>query len=278
MKIFVSADYEGTLGGASWREEKTKRILEEVQLFIEALKEAGIWNQVETVTICDSHGRGENIDYTDFSKKLDEKVSLISGPIKRYFMMEGIDRGYDCVVFLGYHSRSGEIAGSMDHTYAGGSIYRVSLNGYPVGEMELNAYLAGYYGVPIALVSGDETLASQVRDFLGKRFPTVVVKRAVSRYCSEFFALAEVKKRYTKSIRQAFKTGKTWKIRKLKGEIELVIEFTTTSRCDLASIIPHIERINGYSVRYRDNDYDRVFRMLDTAMMVARTEYFIERK
>ena len=43
-----------------------------------ALKETGRWDEVESLTICDSHGRGENIDYTEFSAKLEEKVSLIS--------------------------------------------------------------------------------------------------------------------------------------------------------------------------------------------------------
>ncbi len=278
MKIFVSIDYEGTLGGASWQTEKTNRMFEEVQLFTQALKEIGVWKKIEIITVCDSHGRGENIDYTEFAKKLEDKVTLISGPIKRYFMMEGIDRGYDCAVFLGYHSRSGEIAGSMDHTYAGGTVYKVFLNGSPAGEMELNGYLAGYYGVPIAMISGDETLATQARNYLGEQFPITVVKRAVSRYCAEFFSLTEVKKRYLACVKKSFGKRKPWQIRKLEGEVELVIEFTSSSKADLASIIPYLERIDGHSVRYRDDDYERVFRMLDSAIMIASTEYLMKKK
>ena len=130
----------------------------------------------------------------------------------------------------------------------------------------------------MAMVSGDETFASQSRDFLGKRFPAVAVKRAISRYCAEFFSLAEVRKRYAEGVRRAFKSSKSWKLKQLTGNIELKIQFTSSSRCDLASIIPHVERVDGYSIRYRDDDYERIFRMLNTAVMVAQTEYLLNKK
>jgi len=66
---------------------------------------------------------------------------------------------------------------SSNHTYAD-RVHDVRLNGKPVGELGLNAGLAGVHRVPVALVSGDSALAAEAKDLLGDGVATVVVKEA----------------------------------------------------------------------------------------------------
>ena len=35
------------------------------------------------------------------------------------------------------------------------------MNGMPVGEVEINAAIAGYFGVPVIMVSGDDCLGKE---------------------------------------------------------------------------------------------------------------------
>src|SRR3712207_6904570 len=58
-------------------------------------------------------------------------------------------------------------------------------SGRPVGELALNAAMAGVYGVPVALVSGDQALAAEARSFLGDTVETIIVKQAVGRRSEE---------------------------------------------------------------------------------------------
>ena len=64
------------------------------------------------------------------------------------------------------------------------------LNGRSVGELGLNAALAGVFGVPVVLVSGDAALASEAHDLLGEDVATVIVKEAVARHAARSLAPA----------------------------------------------------------------------------------------
>src|SRR3989441_11837420 len=104
-------------------------------------------------------------------------------------MVEGIDGGFDAALFIGYHARAGTRHAVLDHTYAD-RIHEVRLNGHAVGELGINATLAGVAGVPVALVSGDSSLAAEARALLGEHVATVVVKQAVSRHAARSVAPA----------------------------------------------------------------------------------------
>jgi D-aminopeptidase len=64
-------------------------------------------------------------------------------------------------MFIGYHARAGTRNATIDHTYTR-LVYKARLKGEPVGELALNAAMAGIYGVPVALVSGDQALSGAV--------------------------------------------------------------------------------------------------------------------
>src|SRR5256885_17197491 len=104
-------------------------------------------------------------------------------------MVEGIDSGFDAALFIGYHARAGTPPGVLDHPYAD-RIHEVRLNGRPVGELGINAALAGVAGVPVAVVSGDSSVAAEARALLGEDVATVVVKQAVSRHAARSVAPA----------------------------------------------------------------------------------------
>src|SRR5438034_11303062 len=104
-------------------------------------------------------------------------------------MVQGIDGGFDAALFIGYHARAGTRNAILDHTYAD-RIHEVRLNGRPVGELGINAALAGVSGVPVALVSGDAALAAEAKDLLGEDVTTVVVKEAVGRQAAQSVAPA----------------------------------------------------------------------------------------
>src|SRR5258708_16566493 len=116
-------------------------------------------------------------------------AELVAGDPKPQSMMQGIDAGFDAAVFIGYHARAGTAHAILDHTYAD-RIQEVRLNDKPVGEIGLNAALAGVYGVPIACVSGDAAVAAETKDLPGEGVAPVVVKHAVSRQAARSVAPA----------------------------------------------------------------------------------------
>src|SRR5439155_889012 len=123
------------------------------------------------------------------AEELHPGEELLSGDTKPSSMVQGIEDGFDAALFIGYHARAGTRNAILDHTYAD-RVAEVRLNGRAVGELGLNAALAGAHGVAVALVSGDAALAAEAKQLLGDAVTTVVVKQAVSRHAARSVAPA----------------------------------------------------------------------------------------
>ncbi len=180
MKVYISVDLEGVSGivspeqtspGGAGYELACKLMTEEANSAILGARAGG----ASEVVVNDSHGSMRNL----LIDELDSWADLISGSPKTYGMMEGLDDTFGVVFFVGYHARAGTENAILDHTYSGKVVAHVELNGKPVGEIGLNAALAGYYGVPVGLVTGDQAATEEARALLGPNVKIVTVKRAV---------------------------------------------------------------------------------------------------
>jgi D-amino peptidase len=104
-------------------------------------------------------------------------------------MMQGIDESVDGVMFIGYHARNGTPNAVLDHTWSRMTVANVWLNDMLTGEYGLNGAVAGHFGVPVIMVSGDQTACAQVVETLGD-IETAIVKQATGRYSAECLAPA----------------------------------------------------------------------------------------
>ena len=115
-----------------------------------------------SIVVNDSHSDMRNLIHED----LPPQVELISGHTKLWSMVHGIDTSFDGVAFLGYHAPAATTHGILDHTYYGSVVHEVLLNGEPMSEARLNAGVAGTFGVPAILISGDQNACADAKRFL----------------------------------------------------------------------------------------------------------------
>ena len=81
-------------------------------------------------------------------------------------MMSGLDQGeYGAVLFTGYHAWAASGGNPLSHTMNGRNEY-VTLNGVRMSEFLMNAYTAGYCGVPVPFLSGDAALCNFARNLI----------------------------------------------------------------------------------------------------------------
>ncbi len=182
MKILISCDMEGITGVTSWDHVDPSRA--EYQRFrhlmtwdansaIEGAFEGG----ADEVVVTDGHWNGSNI----LIEELDRRAKLNSGiGTSQFSMMQGIDDSFDGVFFIGYHARASSENGILDHTWSTNFI-NVWMNDNLVGEFGLNAALAGAFGVPVVMISGDQTACRQARELLGN-LEIAEVKHASGRH------------------------------------------------------------------------------------------------
>jgi D-amino peptidase len=262
MRVYISVDMEGIAGVA--HEDQTdpidprhageynrfRRLMtNEANAAIAGALEAG----ADAVLVNDSHWLMRNL----LAEELNPSAELLSGGPKRLSMVEGIDGGFDAAMFIGYHARAGTRNATIDHTYTS-RVYEARLNGQAVGELAINAAMAGVFGVPVALVSGDQSLASEARSLLGDEVETVVVKQAVGRFATRSLAPTVACQRIREGAARALRRRHEPYV--LKPPIQLEVDFALTQMADMAELVPGSIRTSGRTLGYTADDYREVFR------------------
>ena len=260
MKVFISADMEGATGvtnmldvveGKPGYERFRKMMTGDVNAAVAGAFEGG----AKEVLVNDSHYTMRNV----LLEELDPRSSLISGSNKPLCMMQGIDRTFDAVFFVGYHARAGTREAVGNHTLLGREIINVRLNGQLVGETELNAAIAGYYDVPVVMVAGDDKVAREAGAVLGD-VETAVVKEGIDRWTAKCYPPQETGRRIREAAENALKRLKDFKPFQIDRQIKLEIEFMSTSEASLPTLFPNVVREDSRTVSVTDTDYIRVFK------------------
>ena len=163
MDIFLSADIEGTCGITTWSETERsipndyapfrKQMTREVDAACKGALDAG----AAGIFIKDAHDSARNLDVSALPRQVRILRGWTGDPLS---MMSGLDRGdYGAVFFTGYHAWAACPGNPLSHTMNLNNEL-VLLNGVPASEFLINTYTAGYYGAPVALLTGDRALCA----------------------------------------------------------------------------------------------------------------------
>jgi len=271
--IYMSVDFEGATGIVSPRHvtmgqgPEFERLRERWQADVDALVEGALAGGADKILLNESHGTMINL----MADHLPRQVEYISGRIKPDFHMCGVDRGCDAA-FLFTHSGAGiNHEGVLAHTFIG-DFFRVKLNGETVGELPMNAALAGYHGVPVALVAGDEQTCREGRDFLGDVI-CVATKSGLDRYAARMKSPVVTREEFMAAAEKATRECARFKPYKIKTPVELEIEFIAVSAATATSFIPGVERTGPRTIVYRHEDYRTLYHMSWIFQLVAQGNY-----
>lgn len=177
MKVFISADIEGTTLTTYWEEtrtltdERARLHCQQMTAEVRAACEGAIAAGATEIVVKDGHGRGINLDPT----QLPECVQLIRNwtghPLS---MAYGCDESFDAAMFIGYHAAAGRCGNPLSHTETTRTT-SVRLNGLICSEFLLYSWACAQMGVPTVLLAGDKMLTDDSRG-LHPRLKTVAVK------------------------------------------------------------------------------------------------------
>jgi len=223
----------------------------EVNAVIEGALEAG----AQQIIVNDSHGTMRNL----FPDLLHPKALLITGSPKPLSMMEGITDGdYNCAMFVGYHSRMNQ-RGVLSHTYSGSVVRDVRLNGRTLGETGINAALAGSFGVPVTLVTGDDQVCAEAKDLI-PGIVTAEVKQARTRYSARCLHPREACSLVRLQAREA--VSAPVKPLVLETPVTLEMSFINCGQAEVAGFLPGVEFVDTTTLRFVGSDMLQTFQMM----------------
>lgn len=271
--VYVSADMEGCASLVHWDEVRPsasseyQRACELMTDEVNAVVEGALAGGAATVVVNDSHSQMRNL----IAERLHPQALSVSGRLKRQFMLEGIVwRRFAGACFVGYHGGVGYPNAVMDHTYSPRLIFECRLNGSAVGETTLNAALAGHYGVPVILVSGDQTTVEEARRNLPWAV-TVETKKSLSAYAADSISPGAARWALRRAAETATRNAAVGKPYALRPPIVMEIDTVKTSQADLLELIPGCRRAGARSVAFEHDDFPASYRSLMAAIFLGST-------
>ena len=160
MRIYIATDLEGATGVCSFRQTLDK----------------------------------DSVHYRDAVQLLMQDVAAVAEGLRDAGADDPfalLDESIDRMVLLAYHAMNGTPDGVLHHTQSSHQEAKFWYDGVERGEIYQHAVIAGYHGVPVMLVTGDEATCREARETLDPNLPTVAVKRGLSRESAVLMAPEE---------------------------------------------------------------------------------------
>lgn len=259
-KVFISVDMEGISGisgsdqlsatGAEYGRSR-KLMADDANAAIRGARAGG----ATEIVVNDSHGSMRNLRLED----LEPGARLISHSFKRAGMMEGLDDSFDAVIFVGYHAQAGTPSGVFAHT-GSGVVADVRVNGRSLGEGGLNTLVAGWYGVPVVLVTGDDVAVKQVAAVAADA-RTIAVKRAINQRAVELRPLDEVRREIEAAARDAVARAKRGAPRR-EAAYQVEVQFQETFIPEVAESLPGMQRPAPDTIAFSADTMPRAYTLI----------------
>lgn len=254
LKVFISVDMEGIAGvvtgeqlGTSGFEYQRARewMTGEAIAAIEGAKEAG----ATEIIVADSHGNGQNLLIDRFTMD----VTVIRAWPRPLGMMQGIDSSFAAAIFIGYHSSTDNPAGVRAHTFSSASYHSFRVNDKILSEGGWNAMIAGYYGVPVVLVSGDEAAIADLKAVVPDVEPAVI-KHSISFHSASTATPAASQALIKLRVKSALtRIGSIKPVAKV-SPVVVDLTFKNYQPSQVLAFLPMFTRVGSHGIRFQARD------------------------
>ena len=261
MKLYIMTDMEGVAGVSMDKQvspgnpdytEACRWLTGEVNAAIAGSFEGG----ATEIIVNDGHMAGRNI----VLEELDPRVKCVFGSPQPRWLPE-LDSSVDAVFAVAHHAMAGTLGAVRDHTQSSATWYRFVLNGREMGEIGQVAALAGQYGAPVALVTGDDKACAEARKLL-KKVETVEVKKGITRECTLTVTPAKARELIRAGAVRAMRRMRDFRPLRLKSPFVATVEYTLSMHADRFKEIPGRKRIGARTIRFSARTLDGLFALI----------------
>jgi len=147
-------------------------------------------------------------------------------------------------------------------------VSNIWVNDILVGETGINAGLAGYFGVPVVLVCGDDVVCREARELL-PHVRTASVKTAIARQSALCLppdaAKALIRKEAEKAL-LSLDSARPWLP---DSPVTFKVEFKDSGMAENAALMPYSKRVDEKTVAFSADDYLTAFKGLLAMITLA---------
>ena len=263
LKIYISADMEGVVGAVTgdqlgpggFEYGRFRQLMtDEVNAALEAARAMG----ATEILVSDSHGNGENL----LIEQLPSDIQLVRSWPRPLMMMEGIDETFDAALFIGYHSSTTNTEGVRAHTISSANLTAVRINGVEMMEASINAAIAGDFGVPVVMISGDDATIDEARATIGD-MEGAVVKWSYGFHSARTLMPEPALELIRQRVRAALGRLDDFQPYRMPGPVELEVSFKNYMPAELLAYLPIVDRVDSHTIRFVGRDMTEVSSFLE---------------
>lgn len=254
--VFLITDAEG-VGGVCRQEQTDPKDSEMRQLLtgeINAAVEGFLAGGADDVLVWDGHDGSQTLS----TLTIHPRARLLMGALGPTMLME---RRFAAVAYVGQHSKANVRGGIMAHSYSSLGIQNMLLNGKPVGEIDVIAAMAGHFGTPVIMLSGDQAAANELHEIVPQA-ELAVVKEGLGRLtCISLSAIA-ARDLIRDAARKSVAKINSIQPYRVTGPVTLQIEYTTRNSLAVDSESrPGAEVLDDRTIRFRGKDIVEAWRL-----------------
>lgn len=271
MKVFISVDMEGISGvvhssqaGPGRRDYEWARTM--MAGDANAAIEGALAGGATEIVVADAHDGMRNLRLNE----LHGAASLVSGSGRPLSMIHGIGADFDAVFMVGYHAMCGVRDGIMNHAYISQALQRIRLNGREIGEIGIFGSIAGGFGVPVALVTGDDACCREALEWLPD-VRTASVKTGINRFAAQCLSQQKAHELIRDSAKAALQSDVLSQMQPLHPPqtTRFEVEFTGSQCADYAARVPGVTSVDDRTVAVENDDYLTAFASLRLCLELA---------
>ena len=119
-----------------------------------------------------------------------------------------------------------------------------------MSESGINALIAGSFGVPIVMVSGDDQAVGEVQRLTGN-VEGAVVKRSISFHAAAVMTPEASQALIRAKAKAAVLRLKEFKATPARGPFQLELTYKSYTPAEMMSYLPGTERVDAHTIRFR---------------------------
>jgi D-aminopeptidase/imidazolonepropionase-like amidohydrolase len=254
LKVYISADMEGVVGAVTGEQlgpdgfeyQRFREFMtEEVLAAIEAAREAG----ATEILVSDSHGNGQNLLIDRFPAD----VQVVRSWPRPLMMMQGIDSTFDAAILIGYHAGTTNPEGVRAHTMSSARLTDIRLNGQSIPEAGMSAAIAGHFGVPVVMISGDDAAVEEAQHVIGD-IEGAIVKWSYGFHSARTLTPAAGYALIREKVKTALGRIGDFAAVRLQSPVTLEVSFKSYRPVQVLAYLPIVELVDAHTIRYLAED------------------------
>jgi len=204
IKIFIETDLEGVSGVFNFTQTREKGSPENLQAceyfmgdlaaVVKGLRDGG----ADEIIIIDGHGNQAMVPHL-----MVPGAVYVTGKPKPNGNHWNLDKSFSGIVMFGFHAMNGTKDGVLCHTQSSKTENKYWYNGVESGELSQTAFIAGHFGVPPILVTGDVATCREAVKYFGNGIVTVATKEGVSREAAALYPFEDTRKALYEGAKKA---------------------------------------------------------------------------